>query len=60
MDHEIVLFCGTYFKAIKFNTEKLTLTRVARFFSVHYTKTLINVPNEYNMYQMVIKYSIWP
>jgi hypothetical protein len=30
--------------------------RVARFFWVHGTKTGKSVPNEYKMYQMVIKY----
>jgi hypothetical protein len=34
-------------------------SRAARFFLVHDTKTWKNVPNEYKMYQMVIKYRKW-
>jgi hypothetical protein len=34
--------------------------RVSRFFLVHDTKTGKNVPNEYKMYQMVIKYTQSP
>jgi hypothetical protein len=33
-------------------------TRVARFFSVQYTKAGKNIPNDHKMYQMAITYTI--
>jgi hypothetical protein len=41
--------------------KKVTLgSRVARFFLVQYTKTGENIPNDYKIYQMAIRYSQWP
>jgi hypothetical protein len=34
--------------------------RVARFFSVHYTKSGKNIPNDHKIYQMAIKTTKWP
>jgi hypothetical protein len=35
-------------------------SRVARFFLVHGTKNMKNIPNEHKMHQMVIKYPKCP
>jgi hypothetical protein len=55
------LFVATPLAIFKLAIVKLAalLTRVARFFLVHDTKTGKNVPNEHKMYQMVIKYPKW-
>jgi hypothetical protein len=39
---------------------KKLVAKVARFFFVQNTKTGKNIPNDHKIYQMAIKYFLWP
>jgi hypothetical protein len=41
------------------NVEQVDQIRVARFYSVQFTKTGKNLPNDQKTYEMVVKLSIW-
>jgi hypothetical protein len=52
----VFLCARSQLRTMTMHNEARILFRIARFFFVHDTKTGKNVPNEYKMHQMVIKY----
>jgi hypothetical protein len=60
MEKEASVFASRRHDSMFGQSINAPMGRVARFFSVQHTKTVINIPNDSELYGMTTKYTKWP